>query len=1610
MSSFPRKYNEIDVIRLNNITIRDNLNKVPSTGTVLTVSSGRAYMLGAKFALDYTPGLSDLAGQISTISTVCGNAGPTGPQGPPGAYGSSSDTVISVTTTANQSATGASINVFQTTVTNNISPQAISLNTSTGEFTVDNEGYYSIEGVLRIGSSVQPDYIDITLKVNGSSVWTYPFKNYGTRDSSPAAIPFNVYQELAVSDVVSLHIQSTSLSSQLYSDAGTTLNITRLSTGPTGSRGPSGLTGSTGHTGSTGYTGPTGMTGATGATGAFGFGTATYYVTSGAITFNSATSINFPTGNSSVSTNEYYGRTGSGFYFQCTLPSVPVSGGNYFNIMISDPTALYFVEIRIYPSGVLNIYIANGGAATLTTYAGIVGTTLNVFYDGVNVVVKQDDVQITSRALSNIADGYNLVFTGYSFASAMTLSEVLFFPSGRRGDTGPTGVTGSTGSTGPTGITGRTGPTGVTGSTGPAISVSATNTQLLYISSSQTVGDANLTFDQTSLTLGATTQLKIGSNTLYPRGSNGLSINDPFTAGGGIQTGYHYATNPGQTETIFTVCRTGSFTNMFGVQGSALSNRFVIGSEFGVTDFQFRKGMGIAPANLNGGTLMMNLTSNGHLFAPLLSNASTTTALYYNTASGHITYGAVGGLTGPTGFTGVTGSTGATGPSGVTGPTGIQGLTGSTGFTGPSGVTGPTGPQAPAGALNYAQTNPGTVTIANGTATPYNIGSVTITTTGNPVQVMASVDFNPQGTAAWARLQLYRDTTAIGNAIQAEPGPTAGANANIPFTSMFIDSPAAGTYTYYLKGVGGSYGGGDFKFGEASGPVMTAIELTSARGPTGFTGFTGPSGSTGATGPSGVTGSTGPSGPTGNTGPSGVTGSTGPSGPTGFTGPSGVTGSTGPSGPTGPSGVTGSTGPSGSTGSTGSTGFTGVTGSTGAAGATGPGALQTSVLFAYNSVDQTGLTTNTAVSFPTSGYQLGSDISKISNTQITIAANGTYALNANINRFTSSGAWGVFQWYDVTNAALVGVAGFGEVATSGTSAAGTTVATAYVTPTTTTTYELRQTSPNTITVSGGYASFNVAKISGFTAALNGATGPTGSTGFTGVTGSTGSTGVTGSTGFTGVTGSTGPTGAFATTWLVGITGAGGTIVQNNGTTFTKTAGGSAWNAKFYSLNGFSNTCYMTVSALSNTYSEIGITPEPLRDIDGDELIYNFRFDTPVVKVQRNNVTLYTIPDPWLSNDIYGIYANGRDVYYTKNSTTVYTLTDVLTPSTLYFTANLFSQTTVSNVTFGPMGSLGATGAASGFTGGANIRVSTLTATSYIAHLDVTSSINMKNNDIISTNYIYASNYSTIGSGSAIISSLTARDGNFSNLSGTPLRVTGISTGAADALTVIGGITAFNNDNPSIVLRNTASSALPVECLFSNGSIGAAVGLDVTTRGFFFWCNGSDRLQISTNGIVTIPNSTLTRALNTSNLAISNIIYPISNGTQSLGGTSNHWGPAYFTQQSEANSTIIGASGVVTHDWNVGSVWYHSSITSNFTTNITNLPTTDNRSYVVVMNLVQGATPYYTSTLQIGGSATTIRWANNTIPTPAASKFEIESLTLFRNGGTWTALGQYTSFG
>ncbi len=122
------------------------------------------------------------------------------------------------------------------------------------------------------------------------------------------------------------------------------------------------------------------------------------------------------------------------------------------------------------------------------------------------------------------------------------------------------------------------------------------------------------------------------------------------------------------------------------------------------------------------------------------------------------------------------------------------------------------------GSINYIQVLGNRRT--NITTTGVSIISGSITTSGNPVQVMVTGDANPTSTG-WTRLQLYRGESTIGNIIQVENE----ANQNVPYCLNIIDTPSAGTHTYSMRIVSGI--SGVFDFGEADGPLLTAVELKS---------------------------------------------------------------------------------------------------------------------------------------------------------------------------------------------------------------------------------------------------------------------------------------------------------------------------------------------------------------------------------------------------------------------------------------------------------------------------------------------------------------------------------------------------------------------------------------------------------------------------------------------------------------------------------------------------------------------------------------------------------------------------------------------------------------
>jgi hypothetical protein len=122
------------------------------------------------------------------------------------------------------------------------------------------------------------------------------------------------------------------------------------------------------------------------------------------------------------------------------------------------------------------------------------------------------------------------------------------------------------------------------------------------------------------------------------------------------------------------------------------------------------------------------------------------------------------------------------------------------------------------------------------------------------------------------------------------------------------------------------------------------------------------------------------------------------------------------------------------------------------------------------------------------------------------------------------------------------------------------------------------------------------------------------------------------------------------------------------------------------------------------------------------------------------------------------------------------------------------------------------------------------------------------------------------------------------------------------------------------------------------------------------------------------------------------------------------GTLKIQQVEEALVLKTAATGSVTHDWSTGATFHHSSIAGDFTVALTNMPTDANKVYTVRLILMQGSTPYYGNALSVNGSGVSIAWQNNATPSPAGNKREIETLTLFYTGSTWSAMGAYTSFG
>ena len=113
--------------------------------------------------------------------------------------------------------------------------------------------------------------------------------------------------------------------------------------------------------------------------------------------------------------------------------------------------------------------------------------------------------------------------------------------------------------------------------------------------------------------------------------------------------------------------------------------------------------------------------------------------------------------------------------------------------------------------------------------------------------------------------------------------------------------------------------------------------------------------------------------------------------------------------------------------------------------------------------------------------------------------------------------------------------------------------------------------------------------------------------------------------------------------------------------------------------------------------------------------------------------------------------------------------------------------------------------------------------------------------------------------------------------------------------------------------------------------------------------------------------------------------------------------------SEKFSSLTGATGVVAHDCDNGHIFYHTSISADFTANFTNLGLSTNYGTTLTLILDQGATARIPSAVQIGGSAQTINWQGGSAPTGTNNGVDAVSFTILRVSGNYVVLGQLVDF-
>lgn len=168
---------------------------------------------------------------------------------------------------------------------------------------------------------------------------------------------------------------------------------------------------------------------------------------------------------------------------------------------------------------------------------------------------------------------------------------------------------------------------------------------------------------------------------------------------------------------------------------------------------------------------------------------------------------------------------------------------------------------------------------------------------------------------------------------------------------------------------------------------------------------------------------------------------------------------------------------------------------------------------------------------------------------------------------------------------------------------------------------------------------------------------------------------------------------------------------------------------------------------------------------------------------------------------------------------------------------------------------------------------------------------------------------------------------------------------------------------------------------------------------------------TTNTIVTTANNTF----NVANAAwfTANAAYSTANAAYAQANTANTLTESntVFKTSYSVVTTKDTYSPTINYNLNDGKVFYQSNLSGNITANFVGVKNTGSVATDATVVIEQGATPYIINAVQTDGTARTIKWKNNTVPSGNANAVDVMTFSIIKDSNsTFTVLGCLNTHG